>query len=100
MLRRVLVHRERSGRPRWRTHRPEEVSMRTTSRVLGIAALLAAPLLALADSASAPKANPSPKAQKAERAPCPMACNCVGHAARSAPAADATDWVQRLQTVP
>ena len=75
--------------------------MRTTSRVLGIAALLAAPLLALANPASAPKANPSPQAPKAERAPCPMACDCVGHAgAKSAPAAGATDWVQRLQTVP
>lgn len=75
--------------------------MRTTSRVLGIAALLAAPLLALADPAGAPKANPSPRAQKAERAPCPVACDCAGRAgAKSAPVADATDWVQRLQTVP
>ena len=74
--------------------------MRNTSRILGLAAVLAAPLLALADPAGTPRANPSPKAQTAERAPCPMACNCVGQAARSARTADAADWVQRLQTLP
>ena len=74
--------------------------MRNTGRILGLAALLAAPLLAVADPAGTPKATPSPKSQKAERAPCPKACDCAGHAARSAAAADSTNWVQRLQTVP
>lgn len=73
--------------------------MRTT-RLVGIAALLAAPLLALAAPAQAPLAEASTRSREAA-APCAMPCPCRGQvAAKDAKAVDNTDWFQRNLAYP